>query len=131
MPQELSGVWTSNQEVTVRFKDKGKPFQFISQPVEINIRINEDGTMNGTVGNANLTGYKIIKNRSWFGKIFNLATDYHIKGKIVGNIFEGDPVPEKEFNFPFNHEDNIITGTIYQKQGIGISPMVDVRLVKK
>ena len=131
MPNDLVGIWKSTQEVTVRYKEKGKPFQFISQSVEINIRIKADGTMEGAVGGANLAGYKIIKNRSWFGKLFNIATDYHIKGKIIGRVFETDPVLEKEFQFPFNMDDDILTGTIYQKQGIGISPMVDVRLKKE
>jgi len=131
LPKELVGHWKSNQEVTVRFKEKGKPFQFISQPVEINLSIKEDGTMEGKIGNALLTGYKVIKNRSWFGRQFDLATDYHITGKIIGKVFDSDPLLEKEFNFPFDMDDNTITGTIFQKQGIGISPMVDVRLVKE
>ena len=132
VPQQLTGEWSARLKVTVRMKDANDDYIFISDTVAIAITVNADGTVDGICGGATFQGCVIAENRGWFGRMFNLATDYVITGKLIGKIFANDTLTDKIISAPFNVTGNVTAGSLFQKQGwIGIYPMADFALEKK
>jgi hypothetical protein len=130
MPKSLVGTWSATQDVTVRFQSGIASFRFAKASVQIAMNIQDDGTVKGSIGGANLEGCSVSQNRGWFGRTFNLNTDYIIAGRLTGSIFEQDTLTEKEFSLPFDMKADTVAGTIFQKQGTGVFPMVNIHLTK-
>ena len=133
MPKTLVGTWSAAQKITVRFKDGMFSFRFAASPVPINMvmTIHEDGTVDGSVGEAKWEACSVVDNRGWWEKLTNSGGGYMVVGKLSGNIFAQDTLATKEIKMPFRMKDNIIEGTLFQKQGMGVFPMVDVHLTKQ
>ncbi|MDP1676101.1 MAG: hypothetical protein Q8L88_04485 [Bacteroidota bacterium] len=132
VPQQLIGTWSARQQVTVRMKDANDDYLFIKDTVTIAITINDNRTVEGTCGGAAFQGCMLAENRGWFGRFFNLATDYIITGKLVGKIFEKDTLTEKTISAPFNVTGTTTAGSLFQKESwFGIYPMADFGLEKK
>ena len=64
-----------------------------------NFNINEDGTVDGTVGNAAMLNAHLIRSRHWFSKILGHRRDYKIKGRLENSPTEK---PREAFRFEFN-----------------------------
>jgi len=84
------GKWTSRQLVTARLKENNADYSFSKDTVTIQTIINENGSVEGFCGGAKLKDCSISENRGWFGRLFNLYTDYIITGKLIGSVFEKD-----------------------------------------
>ena len=130
MPKTLVGTWSAIQEVSVRYQSGTMSFRFVKDTVNIAMNIQDDGTVKGTIGGARFEGCLVSQNRGWFGKTFNLNADYIIAGKLSGSIFEQDTLTEKEISLPFNMKEDAIDGALFQKQGMGVFPMVNIHLTK-
>lgn len=132
MPKTLVGTWSASQKITVRFKDGMFSFRFAASPVPVNMvmTIHEDGTVDGSVGEAKWEACSVVDNRGWWEEMTNSGAGYMLTGKLTGNIFAQDTLAAKEIKMPFQMKDNIIEGTLFQKQGMGVFPMVDVHLTK-
>jgi len=132
VPQQLIGIWSARQKVTARTKDANDDYIFINDTVVIAITINENRTVEGMCGTAVFQGCVIAENRGWFGRFFNLATDYVITGKLIGKIFEKDTLTNKTISAPFNVTGTTTAGSLFQKESwFGIYPMADFKLEKK
>jgi len=132
VPDQLHGEWIGNLKVAVRFNNNGK-FTFVTAPdtVNLNLIVKENGDVSGIFGAAAFESCSICKNRGWISKRLNLGTDYIISGNLTGAIFPTDTIVTKRISFPFNMENHIISGSMFQKQGMGVFPMADIRIIKK
>lgn len=133
VPKSIVGNWTGKQKVIVRFKNSGLlSYNFKTSPdsVMLSLTIKEDGNVSGSFGSAFFESCTVDKNRGWVGRKLNIATDYIIRGNLKGTIFASDILVQKEISFPFSVAGNALKGTIFQKQGMDIYPMVNVHLIK-
>jgi hypothetical protein len=106
---QLSGDWSSTGVLSFDSKT-GAPSNF----AEIAITIGEDGSVSGSVGNAQLVGCRLKKNRTGFEKSFNIKTDYIILGGTLdGPIYAGDSVAERNVTIPLNLENQLLIGTLF------------------
>jgi hypothetical protein len=131
MPKSLVGAWSAKQVVTVRYQTGFMSYRFVKDTVQIAMNIQEDGSVNGSIGGARLEECVLSQNRGWFGRTFDLFTDYIITGKLSGSIFKQDTLTAKEISAPFDVKGDTITGSIFQKQGSDAFPMVNIRLAKQ
>jgi hypothetical protein len=77
VPQALVGTWEGEAERFVQRWYTGGTY-----PVSFYLR--EDGTVDGTVGDASFHNAQFRRNRGWIGRILNLASDYIVKGDLEG-----------------------------------------------
>ena len=61
--------------------------------------IHEDGTVEGTVGNAAMQDAKLMRTRHWFSKLLDHRRDYKIAGRLERSPTEE---PRKAFWMEFN-----------------------------
>lgn len=118
IPASLLGAW--HGETAVRL-----PIVFVPEPdddpsddirvlVAIDITIHDDGTVTGTVGDAELVECVLKQNRGELGRQLNLATDYIVMdGYLAGAIVPADETPEKNITIPFNLVDDHLRGSLF------------------
>lgn len=133
-PKFLVSNWNGKDIVTVRAKENGK-FIFVksADSIQFSITIYDDGKIAGTIGTATLQNCYVKKNRNWFEEKLNFATDFVIRGKLKGKIFENDPNELKNISIPFNVTNFETSGTLFQLEGFlnfGLYPMSDFNLTK-
>ena len=121
VPEPLLGTW--HGESTVRLpivfvpEPDNDPSDDVRLPITIDLTIHDDGTVTGTVGDAQLVDCVLKKNRGELGRQLNLATDYIIMdGYLSGAIVPEDEEPEKELTIPFNIVDGHLHGTLFWVQ---------------
>jgi hypothetical protein len=129
VPIELTGKWISQQDIVLRIKKDGK-YEFSKHFETVLIQINADATITGSIGNAQLENCKIVKNRGKLGRSLNLKTDYRIIGKLKGKINSFDNQEVRSVSMPFNVENNIMEGSIFESSGFDIFPFADMNLKK-
>jgi hypothetical protein len=79
VPQALLGTWEGETESFVQRWYTGGNY-----PVSFYLR--EDGTVDGTVGDASFHDAPFRRNRGWVGRILNFASDYIVKGDLEGLV---------------------------------------------
>jgi hypothetical protein len=131
VPASLVGTWSGTQKVTVRVGQPRGPNRFISDTVPITISVRGDGSVAGRVGGATMVGAYVLKNRGWFGRTFHFATDFRLEGRLQGALFAGDPIATMDIHAPFGVVRDTLTGSLFQQSGMGVYPMVDLRLAKQ
>jgi hypothetical protein len=67
--------------------------------LRFSFNINEDGTVEGTVGNAAIRDAYLKRNRHWFSKLLGQGTDYKVEGRLETSTIEE---PREGFWFEFN-----------------------------
>jgi hypothetical protein len=83
-------------------------------PLAIDITIHDDGTVTGTVSDAELVDCVLKQNRGELGRRLNLATDYIVMdGYLRGPIVPEDETLEKEITIPFNIVDGSLRGSLF------------------
>jgi hypothetical protein len=130
---QLPGNWKGAQPISVRYTSGFMSYTFIrsTDTLPSIIQIDEQGKVTGSIGNAAFSEAKVKKNRGALGRKFNLATDYVIKGKLIGFTFSGDSIPEKEISIPLELENGYLKGDIFMNRGLGIYPMGSLNLLKQ
>jgi hypothetical protein len=131
VPASLVGTWSGTQRVSVRVKQARGPSLFVSDTVAIAVTVHADGSVEGHVGGATLVGAYVLKNRGWFGRTLHFATDFRLEGRLQGALFAEDPIPTKDIHAPFDAASDSLAGTLFQAQGMGVYPMVELRLVRR
>lgn len=129
IPQELIGDWTAQKHmITVRTKPEGN-WKFISDSADIKFKINNDHTVDGSVGSAKFEDGKIKLNWLLPTKMTGIA--FNIKCGKIGKIFENDPLDSKEVELWLGP---IIKGTIDGElrytQGLAYFPMAGAVFIK-
>jgi hypothetical protein len=122
VPSEFIGNWESGKnKITVRFKlSEQQQSQFISDSVTIKIRINNDKTVSGFIGQAAIDNGKIVKSRSFPGL---KEVEYQIECNLTGKIFDKDPIDSKEVDIWLSqiNENGKIKGDV--RSGGSVFPM--------
>lgn len=118
VPAALLGAW--HGEATVRLpivfepEPDSDPTDDVLLPLAIDITIDEDGTVTGTVGDAELVDCVLKQNRSELGRQLNIATDYIVMdGYLAGAIVIEDETPEKNITIPVNLVDGQLRGSLF------------------
>lgn len=131
IPPMITGTWIASQIVTVRFEDERGEYRLVSDTVLIRITIDGNGLVEGICGKAVFEGCIADENRGWFGKFFNLSTDFVFEGKLIGKIFDMDPIPEKTIRASFDLKGGYLMGTLFQQDGWEKHPMVEFKFGKR
>ncbi len=118
IPAPLIGTW--HGESTVRLpivfvpESDDDPSDDVRVPVAIELTIHDDGTVTGTVGDAELVECVLKQNRGELGRRLNMATDYIIMdGYLAGAVVPEDETPEKDLTIPFNIVDDHLHGSLF------------------
>jgi hypothetical protein len=123
-PASLAGHWSAQPVVSVRSRPPGGGYQFTRNPVVIDLRVAEDGRVEGTVGGATLVDGALRRNRGWLGRMLHVKTDFIIRGRLEGPIFPGDTIREKRISAPFDLREGAMHGSLFHLVGIDLYPLV-------
>ncbi len=115
--QSLIGKWTGECEISAPFKKGQSPSPYEEDWINIEIIIEEDGSVTGIIGDAQLIGCTVQQNRTRFEKLINIKADYIITGSLKNGITEKDTVIERNINMPFNISDKELKGSIFEVEG--------------
>lgn len=129
-PGSFGGTWSGTQVVSVRLRSPRAPRPLLSDTVLIELRIGADGRADGRVGGAVLENGYALRSRGWFGRRLGIGADYRLEGRLQGPVFPGDPLPTKDVQAPFGVSGDTLAGTLLQQSGMGVYPMVELRLVR-
>lgn len=136
-PPELIGHWHGEGEISipVLFDPSEAPtFPDLEKvPITIDLVIQEDATVTGTVGGATLQDAILASNRGDLGRSLNMATDWLVQsGTLEGAIVpDQDTTATKDFSLPFNLEDERMQGTLFWRQtGKYPYPLVRIDLAR-
>ncbi len=135
IPNLLLGTW--HGDTTVRLpivfepEPDDDPTDDVRLPVVIDLAIHDDGTVTGTVGDAELMDCVLKQNRGALGRRLNMATDYIVMdGYLSGPIVPEDEVQEKQLTIPFNIVDGHLRGSLFWvkewKYPLPLLPRVDL-----
>ncbi len=129
----LIGTWSGKQFVQVRYSTGFMKFRFVksSDSLLTLILIDKEGKVSGSIGNAKLNDCRVVKNRGAVGRKLNLATDFSIRGKLEGFMFEGDTIASKDIAIPFEIKSGKLKGSVFHKIGVDVFPMLGLDLKKR
>ena len=98
VPTRLAGTWESDKhKITVRTSPAMMKFEFVSDSASTRLIINNDKSVNGNIGMAEINKGKIKTN--WLLPTSMTGVAYIIKCDLNGNIFETDPLETKKVEF--------------------------------
>ena len=80
-------------------------------PVVLDIQA--DGTVTGTVGDAQLSGGRLLRNRGWLGRKLHLATDYIVRGDLNGPGVAAESITRSGVSMPLHFTDGTFTGSVH------------------
>ncbi len=128
LPPELVGDWKSDKIlITVRTKIE-KEWVYITDTAYINITINSDQSVSGTIGAASFNNGVINKNR---GNPETTGCAQVIKCGSIGMIFRNDPLSSKDVQLwlaPM--EGNRIDTELRYTEGMSHFPMAGMILMR-
>jgi hypothetical protein len=130
VPASLVGTWTGRQAVTVRVRSERGSSRFVSDTVAIVLSVRADGSVGGRIGRATLENAYVLQNRGWLGRALHFATDFRLEGRLQDAVFAGDPIPTMDIRAPFGLVGDTLAGTVFQRSGMGVYPMVELRLAR-
>ena len=121
----ITGKWQCKSEIFADFKKGEFPSNAPEDYFEISIIINKDCVVEGRIGNAKFVNCVVKKNRSWFGRLIKIRTDYIIThGYLDGKINSLDNETKRVFTIPFNiYENNLQGSFMVRKRWEYPSPM--------
>jgi hypothetical protein len=103
--QRLAGHWEGSARIIV---------DWCKQPtLPVTIDIHPDGNVTGKIGDAKLTKARLTRNRGWFGRKLNLATDYIIRGDLAGPIVAAESITRSSVSVPLNLAENNLVGGVH------------------
>jgi len=100
----MVGHWKGNARIIVSW------CQHTNLVVELDIR--ENGSVEGTIGDAKLIGGRLKPNRGWLGRKLNLYSDWIIVGNLQGAIVSADGITRGGVKIPLEYKNNVIMGGI-------------------
>jgi len=83
-PQALVGVW--EDEVVIHVTEAESGVASYSGKLRVSLSLYEDGTVEGTVGDATMQDAYFKRNRGWLFKLLGFARDYIIVGDLNGSV---------------------------------------------
>jgi len=105
----IGGGWSGHS------RDHSQPLKPDSLFPLVSLTIHRDGTVEGTVGNAQIKDCIVERNRGSIARWIGVETDYKIEGFITGNISARDTSSEsiRDIAFPFNIKNDTLRGTLF------------------
>jgi len=95
VPAEYVGEWkTDKSKITVRTEPQRMKFIFTSDSADVYIKINNDKTITGFIGTAEITNGKMQK--SWGLPSSVTGVSFTVACGSVGKIFNNDPLAHKQ-----------------------------------
>jgi len=130
IPPELVGHWTTQKHlITVRTKPEGD-WKFTSDTANITFKINNDHTVDGSIGSAKFENGKIKLN--WLLPVRMSGIAFSIQCGKVGKIFENDPLDLKEVELWLGPViEGTIDGELRYTQGQAYFPMAGAIFTKE
>ena len=83
-PQALVGAWETEAEIRVTEAESG--VTSYRGKLQVSFSLYEDGTVEGTVGDAAMQNAYFRRNRGWLFKLLDWATEYIIVGGLSGSV---------------------------------------------
>jgi len=103
IPAELAGSWQQENPA-------------------IAISIALDGSVSGTIDNDPIANSRLIRNRSWFGRLMHWRTDYLIEGTLSGS---------DRFTVPLVIRGSQIDGSVFLRHNGGVQAPWNLRLARQ
>ncbi len=113
-PNYLVGKWVGKAHILSSFDKSDNSNNQTEQIINIQLTIQQDGQVSGKIGDAQLIGCRVSKNRGWLGKKLNYWTDYIVnKGRLDGYVTARDKFNNREISIPFNIIDGRLNGCFW------------------
>ena len=93
-PQVAVGAWET--EADIRVNEAESDVTSYRGKLRVSFNLYEDGTVEGTVGDAAMQDAYFKRNRGWLFKLLGFATEYIIAGDLNGSVIS--EVKWAEFN---------------------------------
>ncbi|MBN2632450.1 MAG: hypothetical protein JXR66_02765, partial [Bacteroidales bacterium] len=105
-------------------------FQFISDSAIIIVKINDDNSVDGSIGSAKFDDGKIKTN--WLLPVKTSGLSFTIECGKIGKIFDKDPLPLKEVELWISSgpANGSIEGELRYTQGANYFPMAGLFFIK-
>lgn len=132
VPSEMIGQWkTDKNQITVRTSNEKTRFKFTSDSAIITLKINNDHTVDGSIGSAKFENGKLKTN--WLLPVKMSGLAFTIECGKIGKIFENDPLDSKEVELwlgpgPVN---GTIDAELRSTQGLHYFPRAGFTLTKE
>ena len=92
----------------------------------IQLQVQSDGSVTGTIGGAILAKGRLRSNRGWLGRKLNIKTDYIIEGRLIGTLIAAENISRAGVKLPINFTGTNFVGGIHTtgcklgREGCGI-----------
>ena len=100
----MVGHWEWNARILVSWCQQ--------KNLTVKLDIHPDGSVSGTVGDANLTEGRFQENRGWLGRKLNLWSDYIVTGGLDGAIVAAEGIKRERVMLPLDYNDSIFKGGV-------------------
>lgn len=100
----LVGEWSGTAHITVDW--------CLQRELAVRVRIHDDGTVQGQVGDATLRGARIRSNRTRIARAMGLGTDWVIEGHLSGPIILHEAVVRELVRLPLNWTGSTLDGEL-------------------
>lgn len=84
----------------------------LQRELAVRVRIHDDGTVQGQVGDATLRGARIRSNRTRIARAMGLGTDWVIEGHLSGPIILHEAVVRELVRLPLNWTGSTLDGEL-------------------
>jgi hypothetical protein len=89
--------------------------------LKLSVNIDGEGAVTGGVGDAALSGGKIVPNRSWLGSLLGWRSDYMISGSLTGMVVAPESIARAEVRIPVTFRGERLVGCMLAMGGGGDS----------
>ena len=100
----LVGEWTGVAHITSDW--------CLQRELAVRVRINDDGTVQGQVGDATLRDGRLRSNRSAVARAMRLGTDWVIEGRLDGPIIRREAIVRDRVRLPLNWTGSALEGEL-------------------
>lgn len=89
-----------------------------SEDIVLKLSIDNDGIVEGNIGDKEFENCKVYLNRNSFERFIMVKTDYRVDGFIDEGLVDKDGSKDMEINVPFNFKDESLKGSIFYIKGM-------------
>lgn len=84
----------------------------LQRELDVRIRIRDDGTVQGQVGDATLRDGRLRSNRSAVARAMGLGTDWVIEARLDGPVIRREAIVRDHVRLPLNWTGNTLNGEL-------------------
>jgi len=84
----------------------------LQRELDVRVRIRDDGTVQGQVGDATLRGGRLRSNRSAVARAMRLGTDWVIEGRLDGPVIRREAIVRDHVRLPLNWTGSTLEGEL-------------------